>query len=195
MASLTVIEYLSLDGVAQAPGHEGEDTDDGFRHGGWAGPHLADHREHGTVTYLSASAFLFGRRTYDIWVPHWPAITDPADLIAGALNSRPKYVVSTTLAEASWAGTTIWPDRIPDRVAELKKQHECQIVVPGSSNLAHTLIEHDLVDTYQLWYHPVVLGGGKRLFGGGPGPLTTLRLTTTTVTATGVAILTYDKTT
>lgn len=195
MATLTVLEYLSLDGVVQAPGHEGEDTDDGFRHGGWAGPHLPDHREHGTVPYHNATAFLFGRRTYDIWLPHWPAITDPTDLIAAALNGRPKYVASTTLTDAAWPGTTIWPDNIPERVTELKYQVDGQILVPGSGNLAQTLIQHDLVDTYQLWYHPVVLGHGKRLFEPSGSPLRRLRLSTTTVTETGVVIMTYDKTT
>ncbi|WP_109505745.1 dihydrofolate reductase family protein [Nocardioides speluncae] len=101
MSTLTVIEYVSVDGVAQAPGHAGEDTDGGFAHGGWAGPQLADHREYGTTLYQNAGAFIFGRRTYELWQPHWSAVTDPGDRIAAALNDRPKHVVSTTLTEVT----------------------------------------------------------------------------------------------
>jgi dihydrofolate reductase len=194
MRKLVVIEYLSLDGVVQGPGHEGEDEDNGFRLGGWTVPHMADHREYGTPVYQGASAFLFGRRTYDLWLPHWSKIADPDDHIAAALNGRPKYVASTTLREAEWARSTIWPDRVLERVAELKAQPGGDIVVAGSSSLAGELIRHKLVDTYHLWFHPVILGEGKRLFPADSAAQLDLRLTSTTVTRTGVAILTYEKT-
>ena len=97
MRKLAVIEYVSLDGVVQAPGHAGEDPEGGFVHGGWTGPFMADHRRYNTQLFPTAGAFLFGRRTYEIFAEYWPTVTDEADRIAGALNSRPKYVASTTL--------------------------------------------------------------------------------------------------
>lgn len=192
MSELTIIEYLTLDGVAQAPGHATEDTDAGFPHGGWAGPHLPDHRQYGTPTYQTAAAFLFGRRTYELWLAHWPGVTDPDDHIATALNARPKYVASTTLTEATWPGTTIWSDRIPERVIDLKTRLDGDIVVAGSTNLARTLIGHDLVDSYQLWLHPVTVGPGKRLLDATSGRQE-LRLVTTVTTRTGLVILTYER--
>lgn len=191
MRNLVVIEYLSLDGVAQAPGHLGEDPEGGFNHGGWAGPHFNDHRRYGVPVYESAGAFLFGRLTYQLWLEHWPKVTDPDDRIAGPLNDRPKYVVSTTLTEATWPGTTVIRDRVTETVAGLKQEHGGDIVVPGSTALAHTLMAHHLVDRYHLWLHPVVLGGGKRLFATGT-PRADLRLIDVVVTGTGLAILTYE---
>lgn len=187
--TLLVIEYLSVDGVAQGPGHEGEDPDGGFTLGGWAGPHLPDHREYGTATYQNASAFVFGRRTFELWRPHWSQVTDPDDHIATALNTRPKYVVSTTMAEPDWAGTTVLDSA--EQIGELK-HGPGPIVLAGSTQLAHTLIEHDLVDVYQLWIHPFVLGGGKRLFASSPPR--DLRLISTCTTRTGLAILTFERT-
>ena len=192
MSKLVLIEYVSLDGVVQAPGHDAEDTDGGFTLGGWAGPNLADHREYGTALYENAGGFLFGRRTYEIWLPHWSAVTDPSDGIAAALNSRPKYVASRTLTEPTWRGTTVWSDEIPLHVVQAKAELDGDLVVAGSSQLVQTLIHHDLVDTYQLWLHPVVLGTGKRLFPDGTPP-THLKLTTTTTSPTGLAILTYER--
>jgi dihydrofolate reductase len=193
MSTLVLVEYLSLDGVAQAPGHDQEDQDGGFVHGGWAGPHLPDHREYGTELYQNASAFVFGRRTYDIWLPHWPNVTDPHDHIAHALNTRPKYVASTTLSEATWPGTTIWTDHVPEQLTRLKNDvGDGHILVPGSTDLARTLIEHDLVDAYQLWIHPFILGAGKGPFSGRLDQKRDLRLVTCTTTRTGLAVLTYE---
>ncbi|MFD3401536.1 dihydrofolate reductase family protein [Kribbella sp. NPDC058693] len=193
MRKLVVIEYLSLDGVVQGPGHAAEDEDGGFDLGGWTGPHMADHREWGSPLYQAAGAFVFGRRTYDLWLPHWSTITDPDDLIAAALNGRPKYVASTTLTAATWPGTTVWPDRIPERVAELKAQPGGDILIAGSAALASDLIDRKLVDTYHLWFHPVVLGAGKRLFPPGLAPQQDLDLISSTTTRTGLAILTYER--
>ena len=195
MSSLLVIEYLSVDGVAQGPGHAGEDPDNGFELGGWAGPHLPDHREYGTATYQSASAFLFGRRTFELWRPHWSQVSDPHDHIAAALNTRPKYVASTTMDEPDWPGTTVLAGDLPEQVGELKLKHgPGPIVLAGSTQLANTLIGNDLVDVYQLWIHPIVLGGGKRLFEPPLSPQQDLRLITTCTTRTGLAILTFERT-
>jgi dihydrofolate reductase len=123
---------------------------------------MADHREFGAAEYAQAGDFLFGRRTYEIWQPHWSTITDPEDSIAAALNSRPKYVASSTLEEASWPRTTIIArDDLERAVQQLKSQPGGPIVVPGSGQLVHTLTAADLVDRYQVWIHPVAVGAGS----------------------------------
>lgn len=188
MSNLVVIQYISLDGVYQGPGHAGEDTDGGFTTGGWTQPFMADHRRYGTDLYRSAGCFLFGRRTYQIWLDHWPKVTDPDDHIATALNKQPKYVASTTLGEATWPGTTIIRNDLAETVATLKEQSDGDIVVPGSGQLIHTLTAEGLVDRYHLWLHPVAVGPGKQLF----EQRTDLSLLDVTTTPTGVAILTYE---
>lgn len=193
MRQLIVIQYVSLDGVAQAPGHADEDREGGFDHGGWTGPFMQDHRRYGAPLYRGAGAFLFGRLTYEIWLEHWPQVTDPDDDIAAALNGRPKYVMSTTLSEATWPGTTIIRGGIVDEVIKLKDEPGGDIVVAGSSQLTQTLTEHHLVDRYQLWLHPVILGKGKQLFPHG-SPRTDLKLIDSTLTSSGLAILSYEPT-
>jgi dihydrofolate reductase len=119
-------------------------------------------------------------------------VTDESDRIADALNSRPKYVVSATLGEAAWPGTTVLTGDVPGQVAKLKQEPGGPVVVLGSSTLVPTLAAHDLVDEYQLWLHPVVLGSGKRLFSGG-GECADLRLVDSTTTGSGLVILTYGR--
>ena len=184
-----MIEYTSLDGVIQGPGHAGEDTDGGFRQGGWTGPFMAEHGHYLSALFQAAGGFLLGRRTYDIWARYWPTVTDESDHIARALNSLPKYVASATLTEPAWAGTTVLRD-VPGEVAELRKQPGKPILLMGSSTLAQSLMAHGLVDEYQLLVHPVVLGCGKKLFRDG-GPAISLRLAGST-TAGGLVILTYQ---
>ncbi|MFI6595058.1 dihydrofolate reductase family protein [Nonomuraea sp. NPDC050536] len=188
MRKLVVVEFVTLDGVVQAPGGSREDLDGGFEHGGWSGPFMAEHDTYATPLYAGAGAFLFGRRTYDIWAAVWPKLDDP---IAAALNGRPKYVVSTTLAEAAWSGTTVIRTDVAETVAGLKEQPGEYLLVPGSSELAWTLMEHGLVDQYQLWLHPVVVGRGKRLFADG-GPPLGLSLVDARITAGGLVITTYE---
>jgi dihydrofolate reductase len=192
---LAVVEYVSLDGVVQAPGHAGEDPEGGFAHGGWTGPYMADHRRYNSLLFPTAGAFLFGRRTYEIFAEYWPTVTDESDRIAGALNSRPKYVASTRLRDPTWAGTTILTGDVGEEVGKLKEQPGDPILVVGSANLAQTLLAHDLVDEYQLWLHPVVLGGGKRLFDSRDRDhgLLELRLVDSTTTGGGLVILTYRR--
>ena len=185
MRELVVLNFVSLDGVVQAPGHPAEDTDGGFSAGGWTRPYMADHRDHGAVEYRQASAFLFGRRTYEIWAPAWSTVTDPDDVIAAALNRRPKYVATTTLQAAAWPGTHIIDGDLASAVDALKQEPGGPILVPGSGQLVHSLTAADLVDRYQIWVHPVAVGAGKRLF----GQRTDLRLTRCTTTPTGVVIL------
>lgn len=132
MRKLIVVEYVSLDGVIQAPGHAAEEVAGGFARGGWTGPFLPDHRRYNTELYQTAGAFLLGRLTYEIFAAYWPTVTNPDDQIARALNALPK-----------------------------------------------------------LWLHPVVVGGGKRLFRDG-GPPAALRLVDSRTTTSGLVILTYQ---
>ena len=190
MSKLIVVEYVSLDGVIQGPGHAGEDPDGGFTAGGWTQPLMPDHRRYNTESFQSAGAFLLGRKTYEIWAEYWPNVTDETDLIAHALNTQPKYVASKTLTKAEWKGTTIIRD-VPTEVRRLKEELGRPILVMGSSELAKTLAEHKLVDEYHLWLHPVVLGGGKRLFAEG-SPLTQMRLLDSRTSPAGLVILSYE---
>jgi dihydrofolate reductase len=145
---------------------------------------MVDHRDFGAAEYVQAGDFLFGRRTYQIWLPHWSTVTDPDDSIA--LNSRPNYVASSTLDDASWPGTSIIArDDLERTVQQLKSQQGGPIVVPGSGQLVHSLTAANLVDRYQLWIHPVAVGAGKRLF----SLALPLRLIDSTSTPTGVMIL------
>jgi dihydrofolate reductase len=191
---LIVAEYMSLDGVVQAPGHAGEDAAGGFAHGGWTGPYMADHWRYNNELYQTVGAFLLGRLTYEIFAAAWPAVTDEDNQIARALNTLPKYVASTTLRQeqATWAGTTILKGDIATEVTRLKEQPGRPILVTGSARLVLTLQRHDLIDEYRLWLHPVVLGGGKRLFADGAAPVG-FRLVDGTTTSGGLALLTYER--
>jgi dihydrofolate reductase len=190
MRELIVVEYTSLDGVIQGPGHAGEDREGGFEAGGWTGPLMPDHLRYNTESFQTAGAFLLGRLTYQIWAEYWPAVTDETNLIAHALNTLPKYVASTTLEKADWKGTTILRD-VATEVPRIKNEPGRPIFVMGSSELAQTLMKHRLVDQYQLWLHPVVLGRGKRLFREG-GPAAHMRLVDCRTSTAGLVILTYE---
>ena len=194
MKNLLVVEYVSLDGVIQAPGHAGEDPDGGFVHGGWTGPFMAEHRRYNSRLYPTAGGFVLGRRTYEIFAASWPTVTDPTDRIAHALNTRPKYVASTTPFEAAWQGTTVLTGEVAEQVAKLKQQpgDGGPLLVIGSATLAQTLAAHHLVDEYQLLVHPVVLGGGKRLFDDRGGDRVDLRLVDSTTASSGLVLLTYQ---
>jgi dihydrofolate reductase len=192
MRELIVVEYLSLDGVMQAPGYATEDTDGGFRYGGWTGPFMTDHRRYMSQLFQTVGAFLFGRRTYELFADVWPTMTEQDDLIARALNESPKYVVSSTLTEARWQPATIIKGTIPEAVDTLKQEPGSPIAVVGSSTLAHALTRHGLVDQYCLMLHPVILGTGKRLFTEDT-PMAGLRLIDCTTATSGLVMLTYQR--
>jgi dihydrofolate reductase len=159
MAKIIISENVSLDGVVQDPA-----GDEGFRVGGWVG-RITDREELAKVTLdeaLGADALLLGRRTYEWLAARWPSRSGE---LADRLNSLPKYVASATLEDPEWNNSTVLKGDVIDEVSKLKQQLQRDILVPGSFQLLHTLIEHDLVDELRLKIYPVVLGAGQRLFG------------------------------
>jgi dihydrofolate reductase len=190
MSKLVVLEYVSLDGVIQAPGHAAEDPEGGFSHGGWTAPFIPAHRHHVVPSFQAADAFLFGRLTYDIFAAFWPTVSDPTDEIAAALNTRPKFVASRTLRDPGWAGTTVLGGDVPAQVAELRDRPGRELVVVGSSQLAQSLADHDLVDEYRLLVHPIVVGTGKKLFGD-RADTTPMELVEVTTGTDGLVLVTY----
>lgn len=192
MPKLVVNTFLTLDGVMQAPGDPQEDMEGGFTHGGWQMPYFDADAGKIMDEYIAAiEALLLGRKTYQIFAAYWPtAPTD--DTIAKKFNSIPKYVVSTTLDKAEWKNSTLIKRNVPEEIAKLKRQPGSGILsVTGSGKLAQTLMKHNLVDEYELWIHPLVLGSGKRLFEDG-GSLSNLKLVNTRTTGSGISILTYQ---
>jgi len=193
MRKLVVGTFVTLDGVMQAPGGPDEDRDGGFQHGGWLVPYF-DARFLGIMTEWAkrAGAFLLGRKTYEIFAASWPKSTDPADEIATALNTRPKFVASRTLARVEWNNASLLNGEVVEEVAKLKAQEGGEIQVHGSGNLLQTLLKHDLVDTLRIWQFPVVLGTGKRLFGEGTIPRS-FRLVDTQLNTSGAVLHVYER--
>ena len=193
MRKLVVGTFTTLDGVMQAPGGPDEDRDGGFEHGGWLVPYFDEKfLEIMTEWTKRAGAFLLGRRTYEIFAGSWPKSTDPADEIAVALNTRPKYVASRTLDEVTWNNSHLLKGDIADEVAKLKARESGELQVHGSSDLLQTLLKHDLVDTLRIWQFPVVVGTGKRLFGAGTVPAS-FRLVDSQQTAAGAVLHVYER--
>lgn len=193
MRKLVVGTFSTLDGVMQAPGGPNEDRDGGFQHGGWVVPYFdAKFGEIMTEWTRRAGAFLLGRRTYEIFAGSWPKSTDPGDEIAVALNTRPKFVASRTLDKVSWNNSILLKGEVTQEVAKLKAQEGGELQVQGSGKLIQTLLQHDLVDMLRIWQFPVVLGGGKRLFGGGTIPRS-FRLIETQLNTTGAILHVYER--
>ena len=191
MRKLVLTEFLSLDGVMQAPGAPDEDTEGGFRHGGWQVPFVDD-------VFMAAAgkgmaetdAHLFGRKTYQIMAAYWPTapVDDP---FARHLNSVEKFVASRTLERVEWQNTTLFEGDVVAAVRELKERPGKNIAVLGSGDLAQTLMANDLVDGFSLSIFPIVLGSGKRLFRD-TDQVKKLRLVDSTSTTTGGLMLTYE---
>jgi dihydrofolate reductase len=190
MRKVIVSEFMSLDGVVQAPGGADEDTEGGFTRGGWTHPYW--HDEIGVEfdrAMREADALLLGRKTWQI---HGGAFEPMAegDPFGDVMNAIPKYVVSTTLGDATaWRNSTLIKDNVVEQVRALKEQPGKNILIDGSSVLIHTLARNDLVDEYHLMVYPLVLGGGKKLFADG-APLT-LRLDEARPLPTGVVLMRY----
>jgi dihydrofolate reductase len=162
---LTTHTQVSVDGVFQANGGRDEKLDPGMERGGWARP-LFDTESISFVqqVYQRADAFLFGRRTYELFAGYWGVREDLEDPIVGALNRQPKYVASNTLAEAGWANTTVLSGDVAAAIAELKAKPDGELQVHGSGTLIRSLLENELVDEINLLVCPVVVGQGMRLF-------------------------------
>lgn len=188
---LTLHTFLSLDGVMQGPAGVEEDPSGGFESGGWLVPHVDD--DFGRIVtrwFAEADAILLGRTTYDMMAPYWSAVTDPENPVATALNTLPKHVVSTTLRDPSWPGSTVISENVVEAVARLKSQPGRELQVHGSCGLAHSLHDAGLIDEYRLLVFPVIVGEGKRLFREGCVPAT-LSLVDTQVTSAGAVAHTF----
>jgi dihydrofolate reductase len=192
---LTTITHVTLDGVMQGLGAQDEDRSDGFERGGWAIPLFDD--EAGTFldrVFGRADAFLFGRKTYEIFAGSWGTGSWGADEgnnpISVALNTRPKYVASTTLTEPEWDGTTVLSDDVAAAVAELKAKPGGELQVHGSGVLIRWLMDYDLVDEINLFTYPLIVGQGTRLFPD-TGPDRAFELIESQTTPSGVIIQVY----
>lgn len=190
MRRLIVGEFLTLDGVMQAPGGADEDTEGGFDHGGWQMAYFDEIFGQTVMEGLAAAdALLLGRKTYEIFAAFWPNQPE-GDPIAPTMNAFDKFVVSSTLESAEWVNSTVIRNDVVGEIKKLKERPGKDIRVIGSGELTQTLIEQDLVDEYSLMIHPIVLGKGKRFFREGTPP-TRLKLVDSTTTSAGVLILTY----
>ena len=189
---LTTTTFVSVDGVMQGIGAPDEDRSGGFERGGWTTPLFDDE----TGTYLTeiyqrADAFLFGRRTYEIFAASWGTVADPSmNDVAESLHSRPKYVASTTLTQPQWANTTVLSGELATVVDGLKAGPGGELLVPGSGALIRWLLANDLVDQMDLVIFPVVVGQGTRLFPDS-GPDRALELVESRATSRGVTIQVY----
>ena len=180
MREIAVLTFISLDGVMQGPVQPDEDTSGGFRHSGWSARYLEEVMALVNAELMEAPvAFLFGRKTYEMFAGHWPNVSGSAH--GDLLNSSRKYVVTSTLDRLDWQNSELVKGNAVDELKRIKQQDGPRIQVHGSSGLIQTLIEHDLVDEFRLFTFPVTLGSGKRLFGEGtiPANLTLLKSQTT----------------
>ena len=191
MGKLIVTEFVTLDGVAQAPGAPDEDRDGGFTHGGWQAPLLDE--QAGDEMFeraRSMDALLLGRRTFDIFANYWPSAPEEIPF-TGLLNRVPKYVVSRTLTEPlGWHGSTLVTGDLTESITSMKERHD-EVHVIGSLDLVQSLLRMGLVDRLNLWLYPLLLGSGKTVFAGGAVP-TALRLATSVTYPNGTLQLTYD---
>jgi dihydrofolate reductase len=195
---LTTTTHVSVDGVMQGLGGPDEDARGGFERGGWALPLFVD--EAATFldqTFQRADAFLFGRRTYEIFAGSWGTGSWGANRgnnpISVALNTRPKYVASTTLTDPQWSDTTVLSEDVAAAVGELKAERGGELQVHGSGNLVRWLFDNQLVDEITLLTYPVVIGQGTRLFPDS-GPDTALDLVDSRATPNGITIQVYRPT-
>jgi dihydrofolate reductase len=192
MRKIIVHEWMTLDGVVQAPGEPDEDKSGGFEHGGWHMPYFDDLSRGWVVENLTAAGgFLLGRRTYESLSGHWPHASEEEQVLARPLNTLPKYVASRTLAgPLAWQNSTVIQGDLAEAVVALKQEKGANLYVLGSTELVQALIENDLVDEYRVMIDPLVVGGGKR-FLRDDKMLRPLRLLDSQVTSTGAILATY----
>ncbi len=188
MSKIIVFTNLSLDGVMQAPGRPDEDRRGGFAHGGWAVPFAAMQEAGDSIANIGA--LLLGRRTYEDFYSVWPQRT--GDPMSAMLDNLQKYVVSTTLVgPLPWVNSTLLKGEVVETVGDLKEQPGKDLVIMGSGELVQSLRKGNLVDTYVLLIHPIILGTGRHLFPEGD-PFGSLRLVSAKTTEMGVVIATYQ---
>ena len=195
MSKIVVDSFLTIDGVMQAPGGPGEDSENGFPYGGWQQPVWDDEcGQYIGESFGRIEGLLLGRKTYDIFSSFWPHVSGdhPDAAAAQALNALPKYVASRTLKSVEWQNSSLLGDDVPAAVAKLRERDGGEIHVMGSADLTQTLLRHDLVDELSLMVFPVVLGTGKKLFAEGTVPAA-LRLAESRVTKGGVVICRYER--
>jgi dihydrofolate reductase len=192
MRKVIANEWMTLDGVVQAPAYPDEDTTGGFEHGGWHTRYFDDVSMRWVLENVGgAGGFLLGRGTYEMFAAHWPNASEEERALAEPLNALPKYVASTTLTEPlEWQNSTLLGGDIGQAVNALKAEDGRDLHVIGSPGLVQTLIERELLDELRLMIDPLVVGGGKRLFGD-DGALRPLRLVDHQATSTGAIIVTY----
>ena len=186
MRKIIVSEYVTLDGVIEDPG-----GGDKSKYGGWSLQFWNEQAMKFKYDELFAcDALLLGRVTYDGFARAWPAMKDAGDF-GERMNSISKFVVSTSLKNAEWNNSTIINNNVVAKIKALKEQSEKDILIAGSAELVHTLMQYDLVDEFRLMIHPIVVGGGKRLFGEGIDRKI-LRLVDTKSFSSGIVVLTYQ---
>jgi dihydrofolate reductase len=191
---LTLTEFVSLDGVCQGPGSPDEDTSGGFTRGGWFVPHMDEAFMQQAADWLAeADGLLLGRRTYEEFAEAWPNMPDPDEPFARKMNAVPKYVVSNSLAEATWTPATILSGDVEAKVAELKRKPGRELQIHGSARLGQSMLAAGLVDELRLVIAPVVVGTGRRLFPDGGAPVG-LRLVRHFATPGGLAVHVYETT-
>ncbi len=188
-ATLIAVEFISVDGVMQGLGSPDEDRDGGFEYGGWGARYMAGIADSGDRGAAETAAYLFGRRTYEKMAGFWPSQRD-SNPIAASLNSRPKYVASRTLRELEWAHASVLTGQLEESVAALKDDIDGRIVILGSGVLVHELMKLRLIDQFNLFMHPLLLGTGKRLFRELPQPRE-LELAEVSSTSIGSVALRY----
>jgi dihydrofolate reductase len=189
---LVVNLQISVDGVVQANGGNNQEIDPGMTRGGWASPHFDDE----SMAFLNdfyqrAEAFLFGRRTYDLFAGYWGARDDMDNPIVNALNTKPKYVVSNSITEPQWANTTVISGDIAAHISELKAKPGGELQVHGSVVLTQWLLENNLIDELNLLVCPVIVGMGKRLFPE-KGPDMALKLIKSQAFPKGIVLQVYQ---
>ena len=189
MKKIIALTFITFDGVMQAPGGPQEDTDGGFKYGGWVVPYFDERL--GQIMHEQMTKpldLLLGRRTYELFASYWPTHESEWP----GINSSTKYVVSTTRADSLWDNTVFIQDNVVEEIRRLKQQDGPDLQVHGSSQLLQTLLKHDLVDELWLKIFPVTIGSGKRLFGEGTIPAA-FKLTHAEITPGGVIVASYAR--
>jgi dihydrofolate reductase len=189
MRKVNVLEFVSLDGVIQAPGGPEEDTSSGFAYGGWTSPH-SDPVSGAAMKKQMNLPFdlLLGRKTFDNFASFWPQHND----VWPAVNAATKYVASNTMTSHEWQPSVFLNGDIAEKITKIKQQKGPDLHVYGSANLVQTLMKQDLVDAFWLKIFPITLGSGKRLFADGTIPAA-FKVTESTVTSKGVIIVNYER--